>query len=147
MAATRKATAVWQGDLMKGAGQVTAASSGLFKDQPVTWAARTERSDGRTSPEELLAAAHATCFSMQLAHALAQAGARPERLEVAATVTFEKVGDGFKVTKSELEVRGRVPGLDEAGFRKAADGAKDGCPISGALKGNVALSVSASLAG
>ena len=145
MAATRTAQVVWEGDLFQGKGQVTAGSSGLFKDAPVTWASRTETSQGRTSPEELLAAAHASCFAMALSFGLANGGKKAERLEVTATVTFDKVGEGFKVTSSVLEVRGRVPGLDAAGFQKAAEGAKDGCPISNALKGNVELSVEATL--
>jgi len=146
MAATRKAHVVWTGDLMKGSGTVTAESSGLFRDAGVTWAARTERSDGKTSPEELLAAAHASCFSMALSAGLGRAGTPPSRLEVSATVTFDKVGDGWKVTSSALEVRGQVPGIDAAKFQAAAEAAKDGCPISGALKGNVELSVKATLA-
>ncbi len=147
MAATRRARVVWTGDLMKGNGTVTAESSGLFKDAAVTWASRTERSDGKTSPEELLAAAHASCFSMALSHGLAQGGKPPQRLEVTAVVTFAPVpGGGFKVSSSALEVTGAVPGLDAAGFQKAAEAAKDGCPISGALKGNVELSVKATLA-
>jgi osmotically inducible protein OsmC len=147
MAATRTARVVWEGDLMSGRGQVTAGSSGLFKEAPVTWASRTEAPAGRTSPEELLAAAHASCFAMALSHGLAGQGRRAERLEVSATVTFDKVGEGFKVTSSALEVRGRVPGLDADGFQRAAEAAKDGCPVSQALQGNVRLSVKASLAG
>lgn len=147
MAATRTAQVVWEGDLFHGKGQVTAGSSGIFKDTPVTWASRTEAPQGRTSPEELLAAAHASCFAMALSHGLAGAGKKAERLEVSATVTFDKVGEGFKVTSSVLEVRGRVPGLDADGFQRAAEAAKEGCPISQALKGNVQLSVKASLAG
>lgn len=145
MAATRRATVVWEGDLMKGGGRVTAATSGIFRDEAVTWASRTEDAGGRTSPEELLAAAHASCFSMALSMALAKGGHPPTRLEVAAAVTFDKAGEGFRVTKSELEVRGTVPGIEAAAFEQAAEGAKDGCPISQALKGNVAMSVKASL--
>jgi len=145
MAATRKASAVWTGDLLKGSGTVTAESSGLFKGAGVSWAARTERSDGKTSPEELVAAAHASCFCMALSAGLGKAGTPPAKLEVSATVTFDKVGDGWKVTSSALEVRGQVPGLDAAKFQAAAEAAKDGCPISGALKGNVQLSVKATL--
>ena len=146
MAAIRKATAVWEGDLMTGSGKVTAASSGIFKDQPVTWKARTEDSGGKTSPEELLASAHAACFCMALSNGLAKEGKPAKRLDVSATVTFDKVESGFKVKSSALEVRGTVPGMDAAAFEKAAQAAKDGCPISGALKGNVELSVKASLA-
>lgn len=146
MAATRRATATWEGDLMTGNGQVTAGSSGLFKEAPVTWASRTQSADGRTSPEELLAAAHAACFSMALSNELAKGGNPPKKLEVSATVTFDKVGDGFKVTKSELEVNATVPNLDDSAFQQAANGAKEGCPISGALKRNVEITLRATLA-
>jgi osmotically inducible protein OsmC len=125
---------------------VTAESSGAFKDQPVTWASRTERSDGKTSPEELVAAAHASCFSMALSHGLAGAKTPPQRLEVTATVTFEQVTGGWKVRSSALEVTGTVPGMDAAAFQAAAEGAKENCPISQALRGNVELSVKATLA-
>ncbi|MBV9358189.1 MAG: OsmC family protein [Chloroflexi bacterium] len=147
MAARRRADAVWNGDLPSGKGRVSASTSGAFKDLAVSWATRSEQpSNGQTSPEELVAAAHASCFAMALSAGLGRAGHPPEQLDVSATVTFDRVGDGFKVTSSELEVRGRVPGLDAAGFQKAAQDAKDGCPISQALKGNVELSVNASLA-
>jgi lipoyl-dependent peroxiredoxin len=146
MTAIRNAKVVWQGDLMKGQGTLTAQSSNVFQDLPVTWASRTEAPGGKTSPEELLAAAHASCFSMALSGALAKAGTPPERLEVTAAVTFERVGAGFKVSSSALEVRGTVPGIDLEAFRNAAEQAKEGCPISGALKGNVELTVKASLA-
>jgi osmotically inducible protein OsmC len=145
MAAVRRADVVWEGDLMKGKGTLNAGTSKAFSSLPVSWASRTENADGRTSPEELLASAHASCFAMALSFGLANGGTPPERLEVSAAVTFDKVGDGFKVVSSALSVRGKVPGLDEAGFKKAAEGAKDGCPISGALKGNVDLSVDARL--
>lgn len=145
MAAIRKAHVVWTGDLAKGSGQVTATSSGAYKELPVTWAARTEQPGGKTSPEELLASAHASCFCMALSHALGAAGTPPQKLEVTATVTFEQVPGGFKVKSSALELQGWVSGMDQAAFQKAAEGAKDGCPISGALKGNVELSVKATL--
>lgn len=145
MAATRQARATWEGDLMKGAGAVEGLSSGLLKSMPVSWTSRTEEPGGRTSPEELLAAAHASCFAMALSNGLAKAGTPPTRLEVTATVTFDKVGEGWGVTSSELAVRGTVPGADGAAFEKAAEAAKDGCPISRALKGNVRLAVEATL--
>ncbi len=145
MAATRRARVVWTGELMKGSGTVTAESSGLFKDAPVTWASRTERSDGKTSPEELLAAAHAACFSMALSAGLGRAGTPPEQLRVTARVTFDQVDGSWTVTSSGLTVRGRVPGATEESFRQAAEAAKDGCPMSRALKGNVELSVDATL--
>ncbi len=146
MAATRRAEATWEGDLITGSGIVSAVSSRGFTDLPVSWAARTEEPGGKTSPEELVAAAHASCYCMALSAGLGRAGTPPKRLEVSATVTFEQVTGGFKVASSALTVRGVVPGVDDAGFRKAAEAAKDGCPISGALKGNVELSVDAALA-
>jgi osmotically inducible protein OsmC len=145
MAATRTATVTWNGNLATGSGTVSAGSSELFTDLPVSWAARTEAPQGQTSPEELLAAAHASCFSMALSVGLDRAGTPPDHLHVSATVTFDKVGESWSVTASQLDVIGVVPGLDEAGFDAAAQAAKDGCPISRALKGNVALSVSAAL--
>ena len=145
MAATRTATVTWNGNLATGSGTVSAGSSELFTDLPVSWSARTEGPQGQTSPEELLAAAHASCYSMQLAVGLDRAGTPPDHLHVSSTVTFDKVGDGWSVTSSQLDVIGVVPGLDEAGFDAAAQAAKDGCPISRALAGNVELSVSATL--
>jgi osmotically inducible protein OsmC len=146
MPAIRRADATWSGDLMSGRGTVSALTSGLFRDLPVSWASRTEAPDGRTSPEELLAAAHAACYSMAFSNGLAKNGTPATRLDVSADVTFDKVGDGWKVTKSELRVRGSVPGIDAAKFGELAEAAKDGCPISGAIKGNVELSVDAELA-
>jgi osmotically inducible protein OsmC len=133
----------WHGDLIGGAGTIERVGSGSFGPLDVTWASRTEDSGGRTSPEELIAAAHASCFSMALSGALARGGTPPERLSVAATVTFVP---GTGITESALEVEGDVPGLDDAGFQEAAEAAKDGCPVSQALKNNVELRVSARLA-
>jgi lipoyl-dependent peroxiredoxin len=116
--------------------------SGAFGPLDVTWASRTEESGGRTSPEELIAAAHASCFSMALSGALARAGTPPERLEVSATVTFVP---GTGITKSALTVRGSVPGMDEAAFVEAAEGAKVGCPVSKALAGGPEITLDASL--
>ena len=130
---------------MSGSGVVSASTSGAFTELPVTWASRTESADGRTSPEELIAAAHASCFCMALSHGLGEAGTPPQKLEVSATVAFEPVEGGFKVASSRLTVRGSVSGIDAAGFSQAAEAAKDGCPISQALKGNVELSVEATL--
>jgi len=144
--AQRTAAAVWEGSLAQGTGAVTLTSSGAAGPLPVTWASRTARSEGKTSPEELVAAAHASCYCMALAHILGEAGTPPEKLEVSATVTFAQIEGGFKVASSALTVKGTVPGIDAAGFKAAAEAAKDGCPISGALKGNVALSVDADLA-
>lgn len=145
MAAERTAEVTWTGSLFEGGGTVDLVSSGLARGMPVTWASRTEAPGGKTSPEELLAAAHAACFSMALSAQLARRGNPPERLDVRATASFDKVGDGFKVTAMRLHVRGRVPGADEATFRQAADAAKDGCPISQALKGNVPITLEAML--
>ena len=145
MAATRTATVTWNGALADGSGTVSAGTSELFRDLPVSWASRTESADDRTSPEELLAAAHASCFSMALSGALARGGTAPDHVHVSATVTFDKVGEAWTVTRSELDVVGVVPGLDHAAFDAAAQNAKDTCPISRALAGNVELSVSATL--
>jgi osmotically inducible protein OsmC len=144
--APRRADAVWHGSLGQGSGEVSLVTSGAAGPLPVTWASRTERSNGKTSPEELVAAAHASCYSMALSHTLGEAGTPPEKLETSVTVTFKEVEGGWKVGTSEITVKGWVPGVDEAGFKQAAEDAKDGCPISGALKGNVALSVEAVLA-
>lgn len=146
MAAVRQATVSWSGDLPSGKGNVSGASSGAFKQLEVSWARRSEAdANGVTSPEELLAAAHASCYAMALSAGLGRAGTPPQSLNVSARVTFDRVGDGFKVTSSALEVTGKVPNIDDAGFQKAAEAAKDGCPISQALKGNVDLSVKATL--
>src|SRR5688572_24046409 len=107
MPAVRRADVVWEGDLMKGKGTLNASTSKAFSSLPVSWASRTENADGRTSPEELLASAHASCFAMALSFGLANGGTPPERLEVSAAVTFDKVGEGFKVVSSALTVRGK----------------------------------------
>jgi lipoyl-dependent peroxiredoxin len=145
MAATRTATVTWTGTLADGSGTVSAGSSELFTDLPVSWAARTEAPQGQTSPEELLAAAHASCFSMALSAGLARAGTPTDHLHVSATVTFDKVGEAWTVTSSEIDVVGAVPGIDEGAFDEAAQGAGTNCPISRALAGNVEISVSAAL--
>jgi lipoyl-dependent peroxiredoxin len=145
MGEVRRGEATWNGDLTSGSGVVSAATSGVFSDLPVTWAARTERSNGKTSPEELVAAAHAACFSMAFSNGLAKAGTPPERLDVAVDVTFDKTESGWGVKSSAITVRGRVPGISADNFRAAAETARDGCPISRALQGNVELSVEATL--
>ena len=147
MSAIRRAEVSWAGDLTSGSGTVSAISSGAFDSLPVSWAARTESSDGKTSPEELVAAAHASCFAMAFSADLGRAGTPPERLEVSADVTFDKLDAGWRVVSSALTVRGRVPGMSAADFDAAAQSTKDGCPISVALAGNVALSVQATLEG
>lgn len=131
MATTRRATTQWHGSLMEGAGQVSLESSGLGTFD-VTWVSRAEEPGGRTSPEELIAAAHSACFSMALSHALAQAGNPPERLATTAEVTFQP-GEG--ITGIHITVRGTVPGLSSEDFKQAAEGAKANCPVSKALAG------------
>ena len=145
MAAMRSATVTWTGTLAEGSGTVSSGTTDLFTDLPVSWASRTEAPEGRTSPEELLAAAHASCFAMALSGGLVRGGTPPDHVHVSATVTFDRVGESWTVTRSELDVVGVVPGLDEDGFVAAAEAAKDGCPISRALAGNVEMSVTAAL--
>ena len=143
----RRATATWSGDLLSGRGTVTAATTGVFRDLPITWAARTEEPDGLTSPEELLATAHASCYSMACSNELAKAGTPPTSLSTEVTVSAEKREAGWTVVGSAIRVRATVPGATQESFQAAADKAKDGCPISRALKGNVELSVEATLEG
>src|SRR6266567_6020029 len=126
MAAVRTATVTWQGDLNDGTGSVSSGSSETFLDLPVSWSARTEEPGGKTSPEELLAAAHASCYAMALSGGLARAGTPPEHLHVEAQVTFDKVGDAWTVVSSALTVLGHVPGATHESFREAAEAAKDG---------------------
>ena len=147
MAQVRRAAVSWEGNLQSGKGVLDAATSGAFSALPVTWASRTEEANGRTSPEELLAAAHAACFSMAFSSDLTKASWPPESLHVISEVTADRVDGKWTVISSKLTVRGRVPGLSEERFRELAQGAKDGCPISRALKGNVDVSVEASLDG
>jgi len=131
MATTRTAQTAWEGNLVKGKGTVTFASSGIGAF-PVCWPARSEAPAGLTSPEELIAAAHSSCFSMALSHGLTQAGTPPRKLETQADVTFEP---GAGITGIHLVVNGDVPGLDKDGFVKAAEDAKANCPVSQALTG------------
>lgn len=144
MAPTSTATAVWEHDLLKGNGTVQSAS-GAFPSLPLTWAARSEGAHGKTSPEELLAAAQAACFAMALSGGLGRMQKTADRLNVSAAATFAKVADGWKVTTMVISVEGTVPGLTAAEFETAAKTAGAGCPISGALKGNVEISVVAKL--
>ena len=143
MATERKASVTWQGDLMSGQGTVESVTSGVLGPLEVDWANRAEDAQGKTSPEELIAAAHAACFAMALSNVLAKEGHAPERLETSATVTFVA---GTGITKSALTVAGTVPGLDEDAFQQAAEEAKESCPVSSALKGNVELELDARLA-
>ncbi len=139
---TRKASAVWEGGLRGGKGSFKAESGQVGGNYG--FGSRFEQAPG-SNPEELIAAAHAACFSMALSAGLEKAGKPATRVATDAACTVEKVGDGFKITKMRLVVRGKVPGLDQAGFAKAAEEAKNGCPVSGALKGNVAFELDAML--
>jgi lipoyl-dependent peroxiredoxin len=132
MATERSAQATWTGDLMSGSGEIHEAPSGAFGPLQVTWASRAGDPDGRTSPEELIAAAHASCFAMALSNGLAKAGHAPERLETSSTITFVP---GTGITKAALTVVGTVPGIDADAFRAAAEDAKENCPVSKALGG------------
>jgi len=145
MAVQRTAKAVWEHDLAKGSGRV-AGTSGALPETGVSWAARTEVPNGKTSPEELLAAAHASCYSMALSATLGRGGTPPERLDVSAVATFDKVGDAWTVTTMHLAVVGKVPGCSAEKFAEAAKVASETCPISRALKGNVRVDVEARLA-
>lgn len=140
-----RASSTWEGDLFSGSGTTT-LSSGAAGPLPVSWASRTEAANGKTSPEELIAAAHASCFNMALSNGLAQAGTPAERLETEAVATFEKTDAGFRLTTMRLTVRGSVPGMSEEQFVEAAGAAKDGCPVSNALVGNVDIQLDAALA-
>ncbi|WP_089116941.1 OsmC family protein [Streptomyces sp. SS07] len=141
MATTRQAHTVWEGNLIEGKGVVTFDSSGIG-EYDVSWPSRSEAANGKTSPEELIAAAHSSCFSMALSHGLAQAGTAPTKLETKSDVTFQP---GTGITGIHLTVEGTVPGLDEAAFVKAAEDAKANCPVSQALTGTT-ITLSASLA-
>jgi lipoyl-dependent peroxiredoxin len=143
MATERKAEVVWLGDLMSGGGTVESVTSGAIPPLEVSWASRSEEPNGKTSPEELIAAAWASCFSMALSAGLARGGNPPERLETSATVTFQP-GEG--ITKGALTVRGTVPGIDADAFAEAAEAAKQNCPVSKALAGIPETSLVASLA-
>ena len=141
MATTRTAHTVWNGDLMSGAGNTSLDSSGLGNFD-VTWKARAEAAEGKTSPEELIAAAHSACFSMAFSHALAQAGHAPEEVNTKADVTFEP---GTGITGSHLTLNARVPGISEEDFQRIAGEAKTGCPVSAALTG-IEITLDATLA-
>jgi osmotically inducible protein OsmC len=143
MATEKTATATWEGTLAEGSGTFS-LGTGVVSDQAVTWADRAEGGSG-TSPEELIAAAHASCILMALAGALVRAGAQPQRMESEARATFDKVGEGFAITTMEISIRAQVDGIDDEGFREAAEGAKENCPVSQALKGNVEVTLDATL--
>jgi len=140
--ADRTASANWQGDLFGGSGTVSTVTTGLFSEAGVTWASRTEEPGGKTSPEELIAAAHAACFCMALSNELSTRGHPPTRLEVQATCTFVP---GKGITTMALDVSAEVPGVDEAGFREGLEAAEGSCPVSNALRGNVDIQVDGTL--
>src|SRR5215203_543812 len=141
--AERRANVVWRGNLFEGSGTFDLASSEAVRDLPVTWASRTESPGGKTSPEELIAAAHASCYAMAFSNVLAEMGNEPEELNISAVCTFD--ADQVKVTTMVLDVRGRVPGLDAEGFQNAAEQGMRACPVSNALRGNVDFQLNASL--
>ncbi len=143
--ADRRAETEWAGTLTEGSGTLELISSGAAT-LPVTWASRVESSDGRTSPEELIAAAHSSCYAMAFSNSLTSDGTPPQRLHVTAVVSLNpKEGGGIEVTDSALTVTGVVPGLDQAGFQAAAEKGEKACPISNALRGNVKITVTATL--
>jgi osmotically inducible protein OsmC len=139
---TRIANAVWQGDFKRGGGTV-ALGSGAFEG-PYNFSGRFENGSG-TNPEELVGAAHASCYAMALAVGLTNAGTPPESLATEAHVTIDRVGEGFQITKIALTVRGKVPGVDDAGFQAAAQGAKENCPLSIALAAVPEITLEATL--
>ena len=143
MATERSASVVWQGDLMNGSGTIEEAPSGAFGPLDVSWASRSEEPNGKTSPEELIASAWASCFAMSLSGRLARGGNPPEKLETSARVTFQP-GEG--ITKGVLSVRGTVSGMDESAFKAEAEAAKEDCPVSKALAGIPDVTLEASLA-
>lgn len=143
----RRARTVWTGDVHEGGGTVAFRSSGAIPDQPVSLASRAqEKPDRQTDPEELIAAAHSCCYAMALSNVLTQDGTPPEQLEVDGTVSLDKTDTGFAVSGSRLKVSGRVPGLDQAAFEDAAARADAACPVSNALRGNLEITVEATLA-
>jgi osmotically inducible protein OsmC len=142
VATDRTANVVWQGDLMNGSGTIAEVPSGAFGPLGVSWASRAEEPNGKTSPEELIAAAWASCFAMALSNVLAKAGSPPEKLETSATLTFQP-GEG--IVRGVLTVRGTVPDLDEDGFRDFAEDAKKNCPVSKALTGIPDITLDAGL--
>jgi len=144
MATEKTASATWEGTLAEGKGAID-FGSGVVSGLGVTWKDRAEGGEG-TSPEELIAAAHASCVLMALAGGLARAHTPPTKLESEAKTTFDKVGEGFAITKIELKIRGQVDGIDDEAFRQAAQGAKENCPVSHALEGNVEITLDAALA-
>ena len=136
--ATRGAETIWEGPLASGTGTLS-SESGALGQLAVTWASRTERPDGKTSPEELIAAAHASCFAMALSLMLGEHHTPPERLAVNAACTLDEVDGAPRITTVQLTVRARVPGLEQASFEQTVERAADLCPVSNALRGNVEI--------
>ena len=147
MAAVRRAEATWTGSLAEGSGMINYVTSGSITRLPVSWGSRTAAADGQTSPEELVAAAHASCYAMAFSGSLGRNGTPPTSLNVSATVTFDKLEAGWRIVSSALTVHGVVPRIDAATFTSLAEAAKDNCPVSSMMRGNVALSVEATLEG
>jgi osmotically inducible protein OsmC len=145
MATERRADATWQGSLFDGGGRVTLSTSGAASDLAVSWPARTEEADGKASPEELIAAAHASCFAMAFSNILAQNDTPPDQLDVSATSSFEKTDAGWRLTRMHLDVAGNVSGIDADTFQAKAQDAKVACPVSNALANNVEISLTANL--
>ena len=141
----RKAKAQWKGDLKSGAG-ILSTASGVLSNTPYSFRDRFEQGTG-TNPEELLAAAHAGCFTMALSLMLQNEGLKADSLETTCTVTLDKEGDGFAIKRSRLELRAQIPGASQEAFTRATNAAKEGCPVSGALKGNVQIDLKATLSG
>jgi len=144
--AERVAVVSWKGNLTEGEGDLSLDSSKTLQGSPITWASRAEAPDGRTSPEELLAGAHASCYAMALSNTLAKNGTPPDSLEVRTVCALDRRGEGVAVTSMHISVRGVVDGLDDAGFQELAKKGEEGCPISNAIRGNVAITLDAHLA-
>jgi lipoyl-dependent peroxiredoxin len=143
----READVSWEGNVARGSGSISAASSGAFSDLAYSLPTRIGQSEGKTSPEELLAAAHGACFTMSLSGELTKAGTAPERLDVHCTITMDEVeGKGHQIVRSEIVASGLVPGCDEAGFAQAAEAADAGCSFSTLIRASATVTVTASLA-
>jgi osmotically inducible protein OsmC len=146
--AQRRADVVWEGNLTEGKGVITRVTSGALPELPITWASRsTERAEGRTSPEELIAAAHAACFAMALSGDLNKNGTPPDRVNVSAICTLDRIDGKSTIVSMDLDVRAKVPGIDQAQFEEIANGTKQGCPVSRALQNNVDIRLNAQLEG
>lgn len=143
--AERRAEVTWTGTLTDGSGTLN-AGSGALNNMPVTWASRTQESGGKTSPEELIASAHAACYAMAFSNTLTQAGKPPEQLQVSAVCSLDRTESGLKISTMALEVRGKVPGITAEQFSELANRAEQGCPVSNALRNKVQISVNAQLA-